>query len=249
MKRLMNDFASQDLLLICRDYMPPGPPSALCGMFYIKSHCSNSSNQMNEEWILYTFPKSRIRSSTACEVVLCAVFLMSVLSYFSYSVTVFVSVCCHWGVCMHVISMLQMRPQLFVAVTVACVWHSYVLWEAGGLTAQAVSEMKNHHCKKCDWTHAAFHASEERQRLKMTKDRKERLKLNEGFPLLQEPSPPFSSPLSSLLLSSPLLHTQQPQCYDGSDVGLGGQTGSAPLPPLCAYVNGEAEKERGESYF
>lgn len=83
----------------------------------------------------------------------------------------------------------------------------------------------------------------------MTKDRKERLKLNEGFPLLQEPSPPFSSPLSSLLLSSPLLHTQQPQCYDGSDVGLGGQTGSAPLPPLCAYVNGEAEKERGESYF
>lgn len=251
MKRLMNDFASQDLLLICRDYMPPGPPSALCGMFYIKSHCSNSSNQMNEEWILYTFPKSRIRSSTACEVVLCAVFLMSVLSYFSYSVTVFVSVCCHWGGCMHVISMLQMRPQLFVAVTVACVWHSYVLWEAGGLTAQAVSEMimKNHHCKKCDWTHAAFHASEERQRLKMTKDRKERLKLNEGFPLLQEPSPPFSSPLSSLLLSSPLLHTQQPQCYDGSDVGLGGQTGSAPLPPLCAYVNGEAEKERGESYF
>lgn len=136
MKRLMNDFASQDLLLICRDYMPPSPPSALCGMFYIKSHCSNSSNQMNEEWILYTFPKSRIRSSTACEVVLWAVFLMSVLSYFSYSVTVFVSVCCHWGVCMHVISMLQMRPQLFVAVTVACVWHSYVLWEAGGLSVR-----------------------------------------------------------------------------------------------------------------
>lgn len=26
--------------------------------------------------------------------------------------------------------------------------------------------------------------------------------------------------------------------------GLGGQTGSAPLPPPRAYVNGEAEKER-----
>ncbi len=68
---------------------------------------------------------------------------------------------------------------------------------------------------------------------------------------MTNPSPlVFSS--SSPLLSSPLLLSpplsQQPQCY-GSDAGLGGQTGSAPLPPLCAYVNGEAEKERGESYF
>lgn len=61
----------------------------------------------------------------------------------------------------------------------------------------------------------------------------------EDFPALQTISP---------RLSSPPLHTQQPWCY-GSDAGLGGQTGSAPLPPLCAYVNGEAEKERGESYF
>lgn len=233
MKRLMNDFVSQDLLLICRDYMPPGPPSALCGMFYIKSHCSNSSNQMNEEWIPYTFPKSRIRSSTACEVVLCAVFLMSVLSYFTpLSLWAYVVI---GGGCMHVISMLQMRPQLFVAVTVACVWHSYVLWEAGGLTAQAVSEMimKNHHRKKCDWTHAAFHASEERQRLKMTKDRKERLKLNEGFPLLQE----SSSPLLCPLFSSPLLFSTPSNPSVMMDQMLGWVARPEVLPsPLCVLM-------------
>lgn len=248
MKRLMNDFASQDLLLICRDYMPPGPPSALCGMFYIKSHCSNSSNQMNEAWILYTFPKSRIRSSTACEVVLCAVFLMSVLSYFTpLSLWAYVviggGVCMSFPCCKCDHSCLS-QSQLRVCGTLM------FCGRRGGLTAQAVSEMimKNHHCKKCDWTHAAFHASEERQRLKMTKDRKERLKLNEGFPLLQEPSPLFSSPLSSLLLSSPP-HPAAPvlwwiRCWAGWP-----DRKCSPPPSVCLCKRRSRERERGELFL
>lgn len=247
MKRLMNDFASQDLLLICRDYMPPGPPSALCGMFYIKSHCSNSSNQMNEEWILYTFPKSRIRSSTACEVVLCAVFLMSVLSYFTpLSLWAYVVIggcvcmsfpCCK---CDHsCLSQSQLRvcgTLMFCGRRVGWQHRLSVRWSWKTITVRSVIE----HMRR--FTHLRRDSDWKWQKI-------EKRDWNWMRVFLCCRNPLFSSPLSSLLLSSPLLHTQQPQCYDGSDVGLGGQTGSAPLPPLCAYVNGEAEKERGESYF
>lgn len=82
-----------------------------------------------------------------------------------------------------------------------------------------------------------------RQRLKMTKDRKERLKLNEGFPLLQEPSPPFSSPLSS----SP--HPAAPvlwwiRCWAGWP-----DRKCSPPPSVCLCKRRSRERERGELFL
>lgn len=124
-----------------------------------------------------------------------------------------------------------------------------VLWVFHG-EAEAEADHEKASLERCDCGWRELHANGETEKEKVLK---RQIKLRKrGLPCIAGSllsslllSPPLSS---TLLLSPPLSHTQQPQCY-GSDAGLGGQTGSAPLPPLCAYVNGEAEKERGESYF
>lgn len=59
--------------------------------------------------------------------------------------------------------------------------------------------------------------------------------------------------LSSSVLSSPsrscrLTPSRRVMCY-GSDAGLGGQTGSAPLPPVCLCKRRSREKERPELFL